>query len=75
MKMNIMILDFERSNECIDFYNMFFLSVYTITFLNNAYKTLGMVSGSKLNILGILWKSKVRSFQQFSKASGKITKN
>ncbi|KAF0752503.1 piggyBac transposable element-derived protein 4-like [Aphis craccivora] len=65
---NYIILDFERSDECIDFKMMcvfFFLCL----------SPLDPVSDRKVNILDALYRSKVNIFQQFSKKSRKTKKN
>ncbi|KAF0764318.1 Uncharacterized protein FWK35_00007005 [Aphis craccivora] len=54
----------ERSDECIDFTILCFFSLYTRTCRNNASisLTLGVVSDSKMNLVGALG----RSFFEFS---------
>ncbi|KAE9538654.1 hypothetical protein AGLY_005753 [Aphis glycines] len=70
----------ERSNKCIDFTMMcvcfFFASVqHSLVEIMLQFRTLGMVSDGKVNILGALYRSKVNIFQQFSKKSKKTKKS
>ncbi|KAF0769314.1 Uncharacterized protein FWK35_00024423 [Aphis craccivora] len=74
---DLVLLDFKRSNECIDFtmlcvcFVFFFVSVYTRACRNNASTfNFSCFSGSKVNLVGALgW-----SFFEFPNTPGKTKK-